>query len=72
MYSTVLTIINSSTFSQAWHCITAKEEMESVIVCERASMWGLVGDHNADHSVRTKLGEKLRAKRTSKISISEK
>ena len=68
-HSTVPTIINSS-FSKVWHRITAKEEMESVI--ERASMWGLVGDHNVDHSVSTKLGGKMRAKRTSEIIISEK
>ena len=65
MYSTVPKIVNSSTISQAWHCITAKEE-------ERASMWELVGNHNVDHSVRIKLGGKLRAKRTSEKSISEK
>ena len=69
-YSTVPTIINFLIFSNAWHRITAKEEMESVLV--RASMSELVWDHNVDHSVRTKLGERLRAKRISEINISEK
>ena len=58
------------TFSKAWHRLTVKEEMESVLV--RASMSELVWDHNVDHPVRTKVGEKLRAKRISEISISEK
>ena len=49
-------------FAIAGAAVTAKEE-------ERASMWELVGNHNVDHSVRIKLGGKLRAKRTSEKSI---